>query len=63
MERIKNAIDYFSNGQFESAEKIALEVLKKFPDNIDAIDIISAVYLKTNNQYFLKKAEIMKLIT
>ncbi|MBQ7450622.1 tetratricopeptide repeat protein [bacterium] len=55
MERIKNAIDYFSNGQFESAEKIALEVLKKFPDNIDAIDIISAVYLKTNKSILLEK--------
>ena len=55
MERIKKAVEYFNNEQSEMAEQLALDVLKKYPDSVDAIDIISAVFLKTNNSILLNK--------
>ena len=56
MDRIKKAVEYFNNNQPELAERTALELLKKYPDCFEAIDIISAVYLKTN-----KSVEILDL--
>ena len=55
MNEIKKAVEYFNNEEYEKAENIAIDVLKQNPENIDAIDVISAIFLKTNKSIVLEK--------
>lgn len=48
MNDINTAIDYFHSNEFEKAEKIALKIYEQNPNNNDVIDILAAVFLKTN---------------
>lgn len=55
MNEIKKAVEYFNNEEYEKAENIAIDVLRQNPENIDAIDVISAIFLKTNKSIVLEK--------
>jgi len=52
---IEEAVNNFNNEDFEKAENIALKILEKNPSSNEAIDVLAAIYLRTNNLNFLKK--------
>ncbi len=56
MNYIETAINYFNANEFEKAEQIALDCIYKNIFNDDAIDIIAAVYLRTNKSKLLETA-------
>ena len=56
MNDIAKAVEYFNNEEFEEAEKTALSVLKKGRYSTDAIDVIAAVFLRTNKSVLLETA-------
>ena len=51
---IELAVNNFNNENFVEAENIALKILETNPGSNDAIDVLAAVYLRTNNLNFLK---------
>ena len=56
MNDIKRAVEYFNNEEFEKSEQTALDILKVSSCNAEAIDVIAAVYLRTNKSILLETA-------
>ena len=54
MDKINSAIKCFNEENYDEAEKLSLELFAENENSIDAIDILAAIYLRTNNLNFLK---------
>ena len=53
MDKLEQAIQFFNEGNYSEAEKLALEIFASNAQSIDAIDILAAIYLKENKLNFL----------
>lgn len=61
MNSIDEAVENFHKGNFDVTENIALKILSDNINDNDALDVLVAVYLKTNHLNFLAKATIKDL--
>lgn len=55
MNTIDNAVQEFNNNNLANAEKIALEILNENESSKEAIDVLAAIYLKTEHLELLEK--------
>ena len=61
MERLQLAVQYFEQNKFAEAEELALAVFNFNSQSVEAIDVLAAIFLRTNNLNFLKDATINEL--
>ena len=61
MDKVEIAVNYFNNELLAEAEKVALEIFYENQKSEDAVDILSAIYLKSNHLNFLKSDFKQKL--
>lgn len=57
MKSIGEAVEAYQNDKFDEAEKIALDILKVDECSEEAIDVLSAIYLKTGQLDFVEGAK------
>ncbi len=56
MDKIDDAINSFNIGNFEEAETISCQILSENPNSIEAIDVLAAIYIRTNNLNLLNNS-------
>ncbi|MCR4881891.1 MAG: hypothetical protein K6A44_08075 [bacterium] len=61
MNKSEQAISLFNEEKFDEAEQLALEMFEADSQSVNAVDILAAIYLRTNNLNFLKNINKSRL--